>query len=357
MTHRRRCGPASASRRSSCRSATARPGATSAGSSTAARQLRDVLLAFGPLAVNHRGPAPAARRLDRRRARAARRRGRRDRPRRRSLSPGPSAASPRHLRAGRTTGVLKLVGIPLVGLARDPQLSRRAARRPRRERAQPARHAAGPRAEGLLAGARSARRAAPARRHPRSLRSSRDGDARGLGVERAGRPARLEFRGAVHGARQVAGDRSAGRPQPPRRAHLARRAIERTPVLRDARPPRAAGVSADEVRLRHRRRRLVARQGHHRRVARPAAEGARPEGRRPEVRPVPERRPGHDEPVPARRGVRHRGRRRDRPRHRPLRALPRPEPLAEREPHPGRRSGTACSARSARATTSARPSR
>ncbi len=31
--------------------------------------------------------------------------------------------------------------------------------------------------------------------------------------------------------------------------------------------------------------------------------------------------PGHDEPVPARRGVRHRRRRRDRPRSRALRAL------------------------------------
>ena len=84
----------------------------------------------------------------------------------------------------------------------------------------------------------------------------------------------------------------------------------------------------DQVRLRHRRRRLVARQGHHRRLARPAAEGARPEGAGPEVRPVPQRRPGDDEPVPARRGLRHRGRRRDRPRHRPLRALHRREPLA-----------------------------
>ena len=42
--------------------------------------------------------------------------------------------------------------------------------------------------------------------------------------------------------------------------------------------------------------------------------------------------PGHDEPLPARRGVRHRGRRRDRSRHRPLRALHRREPLAERQP-------------------------
>ena len=96
---------------------------------------------------------------------------------------------------------------------------------------------------------------------------------------------------------------------------------------------------SDEVRLRHRRRRLVSRQGHHRRVARPAAEGARPQGAGPEVRPVHQRRPGHDEPVPARRGVRDRGRRRDRSRHRPLRALHRREPLARREPHRRRRLG------------------
>ena len=49
--------------------------------------------------------------------------------------------------------------------------------------------------------------------------------------------------------------------------------------------------------------------------------------------------PGHDEPVPARRGLRHRGRRRDRSRHRPLRALHRREPLARREPHGRRRVG------------------
>ena len=45
--------------------------------------------------------------------------------------------------------------------------------------------------------------------------------------------------------------------------------------------------------------------------------------------------PGHDEPVPARRGVRDRRRGRDRPRHRSLRALRRREPLAKREPHAG----------------------
>ena len=66
------------------------------------------------------------------------------------------------------------------------------------------------------------------------------------------------------------------------------------------------------------------------------AEGARAPRAGAEVRPLPQRRPGHDEPVPARRGLRHRGRRRDRPRHRPLRALHRREPLAQRESHRGR---------------------
>ena len=59
------------------------------------------------------------------------------------------------------------------------------------------------------------------------------------------------------------------------------------------------------------------------------------QGAGPEVRPVHQRRSGDDEPVPARRGVRHRGRRRDRSRHRPLRAVRRREPLPEREPHLG----------------------
>ena len=46
-----------------------------------------------------------------------------------------------------------------------------------------------------------------------------------------------------------------------------------------------------------------------------------PERPAPEVRPVHQRRPGHDVAVPARRGLRDRGRRGDRPRPRPLRAL------------------------------------
>ncbi len=77
-------------------------------------------------------------------------------------------------------------------------------------------------------------------------------------------------------------------------------------------------------------------KGHRRGLPRPAAQGAWPEGAGAEVRPVHQRRPGHDEPLPARRGLRHRGRRRDGSGHRPLRALRRRESLAELESHLGR---------------------
>jgi hypothetical protein len=80
-----------------------------------ARQLRDVLLAFGPNATNHRGlrlplvgwivgvvqpgvaPVAAIGLAD-------------------DVLSGPERGAAAHLRAGRTTGVLKLVGIPLFGL-------------------------------------------------------------------------------------------------------------------------------------------------------------------------------------------------------------------------------------------------
>ena len=253
-------------------------------------------------------------------------------------SPDPSAVWPAHLRAGRTTGVLKLVGIPLVGLlatrsARGALLVGLAANALNQLDTKPGRAlkayalAALPLRAPLLPAVMLA---------PYDLREMAmlgDSGSNALGallglssVERfTGRGQWLAIGALAASTSSASSPRSAsdrtdaGAPRPRRRG--------------------AAGVSADQVRLRHRRRRLVARQGHHRRVARSAAEGARPEGRRPEVRPVPQRRPRHDEPVPARRGLRHRGRRRDRPRHRPLRALPRPEPLPEREPHPGRHLG------------------
>ena len=87
-----------------------------------ARQLADALLAAGPLAVNHRGlrlplvgwaaaavhpsvaPVVAIGVAD-------------------DAWSGPERGFRGHLRAGRTTGVLKLVGIPLVGLAATRSLS------------------------------------------------------------------------------------------------------------------------------------------------------------------------------------------------------------------------------------------
>jgi glucosyl-3-phosphoglycerate synthase len=87
-----------------------------------ARQLRDLLLAFGPLATNHRGlrlplvgwivgvldprvaPVAAIGLAD-------------------DLFSGPERGVAGHLRAGGTTGVLKLVGIPLVGLLATRRLS------------------------------------------------------------------------------------------------------------------------------------------------------------------------------------------------------------------------------------------
>ena len=62
--------------------------------------------------------------------------------------------------------------------------------------------------------------------------------------------------------------------------------------------------------------------------------------------------PGHDEPVRARRGVRHRRRRRDRPRPRPLRAVHRRDPHATTPTPPPARSTRRCSPPSAGATTS-----
>ena len=69
----------------------------------------------------------------------------------------------------------------------------------------------------------------------------------------------------------------------------------------------------------------------------PAAQLARSPRDDAEAGPLPQRRSRDDEPVPARRGLRHQRRRRDRPRHRPLRAVPRHRPRA-RSPtsRPGR---------------------
>jgi Glycosyl transferase family 2 len=81
-----------------------------------ARQLRDVLLAFGPVGVNHQGlRLPLVGWLVgalEPRVAAVAALGLAD-----DLFSGPERGFAGHLRARRTTGILKLVGIPLVGLA------------------------------------------------------------------------------------------------------------------------------------------------------------------------------------------------------------------------------------------------
>ena len=89
----------------------------------------------------------------------------------------------------------------------------------------------------------------------------------------------------------------------------------------------------DAVHLYYRRRGLLSRQGPVGRRTRCAAAGARVPGPAAQARPLPQRRSGHDEPVPARRGLCHRRRRRDRPRPRPLRALCRGSVAAQRFGH------------------------
>ena len=59
-------------------------------------------------------------------------------------------------------------------------------------------------------------------------------------------------------------------------------------------------------RFRHWRCRFLVGEGHRRRFARRHSRGPRPEGRDGQARSLHQRRSGHDEPVPARRGVRHR---------------------------------------------------
>ena len=91
--------------------------------------------------------------------------------------------------------------------------------------------------------------------------------------------------------------------------------------------------ATNPLHLRHWGSGLFSREGHRRRLHRTPARLPRPEGRAAEVRSVHQHRPGDDVAVPARRGVRHRGRRGDRPRSRPLRALHGREHVARVERH------------------------
>ena len=85
--------------------------------------------------------------------------------------------------------------------------------------------------------------------------------------------------------------------------------------------PHPGAPRHDQVCLCHRRCGVVPGQGHRVGVTGGDPRIARPQGHPDQARSLPQRGSGHDEPVPARRGVRHRRRRRDRPRPRPLRAL------------------------------------
>ena len=96
-------------------------------------------------------------------------------------------------------------------------------------------------------------------------------------------------------------------------------------------------LPADEVRLRHRRRCVLSRQGTDSEFAGCPAVQPWPPGHDAEAGSLPQRRSRNDEPVPARRGLRHRGRRGDRPGRRSLRALPRHRPrrAGQRHHRPG----------------------
>ena len=190
------------------------------------RQLLDAVLACGPTAINHRGlrlplvgalvalgggKAPARVRAG---VAAIALLGLAD-----DLWSGPERGFRAHLARGSTTGVAKAVGIPLVALATTRSLRKATARRARRERAEPARHASGPRAEGIPGRRRARPRTGEElradRRPARSLRSPRDDDARRRRGERSGGLARLWIRGQAHGQGSTLCDCSARRPRPP----------------------------------------------------------------------------------------------------------------------------------------------
>ena len=175
-----------------------------------------------------------------------------------------------------------------------------------------------------LAGRRTAGRPlrAPTGRRRSTRRAPPSGQPRGAGARRAGgRPLR----------RLRPGDASARRVVPGRRH---RRLITSKPVDGQSllcrhsiprEPPLAAPATTKHIFVTGGvasslgKGLTASRLGHLLRVPRSA-------GHHAEARPLPQRRPRDDEPVPARRGLRHRRRGRDRPRRRPLRAVPRQRP-------------------------------
>ena len=185
------------------------------------RQLVDLALGSGPLAVNFRGrrlplvgwlvgvradPAVAA-------VAAI---GLAD-----DLWSGEERGFRAHLARGADDGRAEARRDPARGTARDEEGVGRDARRARREHAQPARHSAGTSAQGVSR-RRGDRSTARHRRPAADLRSSRDGHARGRGVKCAWVDARLAFRESSHGTRPVDRDRRPCRPHHLRRASFPR---------------------------------------------------------------------------------------------------------------------------------------
>ena len=81
------------------------------------------------------------------------------------------------------------------------------------------------------------------------------------------------------------------------------------------------GISHEQTHFRDRRRGQLARQGAYQRLDRHVAGTTRTAGPHAKTRPVSQRRSGHDEPLPARRGLCAGRRQRDRPRPGPLRTV------------------------------------
>ena len=157
----------------------------------------------------------------------------------------------------------------------------------------------------------------------RRLRLSAGGAARARGAR--AEPARdHRVARAAAGARERLSDpgatvvRSRRSGSTPRRiSNGSRRMIE---AGRDVEGKRRE-LDGDQVHLRHRRRGLVPRQGRGCGLGGSDPRGARLQRHADEARPLRQRRSGDDVALPARRGLRHRRRRRDRPRSRALRAL------------------------------------
>ena len=170
-------------------------GRDAAGFAHRGRQLLDALLAAGPLAVNHRGkrlplvgwlagvrPDPAVA--------AVAAIGLAD-----DLWSGEERGIRAHLAAGGTTGILKLVGIPLVALLRTRSLSGALLVAGSANLLNQLDTKPGRALKAYIGAAFALGRAARAGRPPPSLRSPRESDAGGRGIECAWGPARLQVRG------------------------------------------------------------------------------------------------------------------------------------------------------------------